>query len=88
MRMWYAQDIGDLDSFSPGLLTGLGCVRLLEPHDLRAELDLELCFWESFALQFRDDLDIMICLETYTPKRTSDTVHTLMVIVASSGITM
>ena len=56
MRMWYAQDIGDLDSFSPGLLTGLGCVRLLELHDLRAELDLELCFWESFALQFRDDL--------------------------------
>ena len=58
MRMWYAQDIGDLDSFSPGLLTGLGCVRLLELVDLGVGLDFELCFWESssFALLFRDDL--------------------------------
>ena len=63
----YAQKIGDKDVFFPGLLTGLGCVRLLELVDLRVGLDFELCFRESssFALLFRDDLYIRICLETY-----------------------
>ena len=53
----YAQKIGDKDIFFPGLLTGLGCVRLLELVDHRVGLDFELCFRESFfALLFRDDL--------------------------------